>query len=188
MHARPSCPSLPGAARADLEAAEAAFRLHRASVARWASRRLGAPADVEDAVQEVFLAALRNLPSFRGEAKLSTWLFVITTRVVNEHRRRRLRELARTESAAELIGPTATDAPDRELEAHEHRALVQAALAELPPHYRDVLHQFAVEELRASEVGRRLGTTALNASVRLHRARKALAARIVARVGDAQAA
>ena len=42
-------------------------------------RILGNPADAEDAAQEAFLAAYRNFDRFRGESKVSTWLYRIAT-------------------------------------------------------------------------------------------------------------
>jgi RNA polymerase sigma-70 factor, ECF subfamily len=46
-----------------------------------AYRMLGSRAEAEEAAQEVFLRAHRGLAEFRGEAKLSTWLFAITSRL-----------------------------------------------------------------------------------------------------------
>src|SRR5438552_1977251 len=61
-----------------------AYRQHAADVSRWA-RRLGGPGvDAEDVLHEVFMVAQRRLPEFRGEAKLSTWLYAITLRVVQD--------------------------------------------------------------------------------------------------------
>src|ERR1700761_5199826 len=56
----------------------AAFRLlyerHRGDVARLVYRMLGARADFEDVVQEVFVQVYRSLKDFRGQSKFSTWL------------------------------------------------------------------------------------------------------------------
>jgi RNA polymerase sigma factor (sigma-70 family) len=64
------------------------YRAHAATVARWAARLVGPGADVEDIVHEIFLVAGRRLPEFRGEAKVSTWLYRITERVALGYRRR----------------------------------------------------------------------------------------------------
>ena len=45
--------------------------------------------DVEDVTQEVFIAALRSLRSFRGDAKFSTWLRTLTNNKVAEYYRKR---------------------------------------------------------------------------------------------------
>ncbi len=64
------------------------YREHAPTIARWAARLAGPNADIEDLVHEIVLVARRRLPEFRGEAKLSTWLYRITERVVRQARRR----------------------------------------------------------------------------------------------------
>src|SRR2546423_1814126 len=63
------------------------YRRHAADVARWAARLGGPLIDVDDVVQEVFVVVNRKLPHFRGDAKVTTWLFRITDHVVRNHRR-----------------------------------------------------------------------------------------------------
>ena len=92
---------------------EEVYRLHARAVARWAERLGGPRVDHEEIVQEVFLIVDCRLAEFRGEAKLTTWLFRITTRVVANHRRRvRRRGLwARLTRRIEEITPAATGGP-----------------------------------------------------------------------------
>ena len=71
----------------------AVYAEHAATVARWAARLAGPSADVEDITQEVFVVVSRRLPEFRGQSRMSTWLFGITAKVAaNERRRRKLRQ------------------------------------------------------------------------------------------------
>src|SRR5437667_3232853 len=64
------------------------YRQHADDVARWA-RRLGGPdIDVEDVVHEVFLVVQRRVAEWRGEARITTWLYEIAFRVVRDRRRR----------------------------------------------------------------------------------------------------
>ena len=65
------------------------YRRHADAVATWARRMGGPELDVEDLVHEVFLVVQRRLPEWRGEAKITTWLYEITLRVVQDRRRRR---------------------------------------------------------------------------------------------------
>jgi RNA polymerase sigma-70 factor (ECF subfamily) len=110
--------------------------------------------EAEDLVQDVFTAAWRGLPRFRGSAAFSTWLFAIARNAcVDRSRRRRARPAAVPLEAAE---PLATDGPD------PRRADVLAAAARLPlPLRRAVLlrdlHGFAYEEIALLE-GIPLGT------------------------------
>src|SRR4051812_20307499 len=71
----------------------AIYAEHAQTVARWAARLGGPAADVEDITQEVFVVVNRRLADFRGDSRLSTWLFGITAKVAaNERRRRKLRQ------------------------------------------------------------------------------------------------
>jgi RNA polymerase sigma-70 factor (ECF subfamily) len=154
----------------------ALYRAHAQSVARWAAR-LGGPAmDVEDVVQEVFLIAHRLLPGFRGEAKITTWLFRITHNVVR-HRRRK-EKLRRFFS---LQGPGVDDAaarlpsmrptPIEEMLRREAAQTVYQVLDTMSEKYRTVFILFEMEGLPGEEIatltGQRLSTT----WVWLHRAR-----------------
>ncbi|MFZ6180750.1 RNA polymerase sigma factor [Nannocystis pusilla] len=79
----------------------AVYREHFQFVWR-SARRLGAPAAaLDDVVQDVFLIVARRLTEFRGEASMRTWLFAITMRVVQVHRRSASRHLRRVEAFAE---------------------------------------------------------------------------------------
>src|SRR5438105_2545103 len=91
---------------------ERLVELHQARVARLAQRLLGWPADVEDVVQEVFVAAWRSFRQFRGESRPETWLMRIT---INQCRRQNRRTMMRR---ALLLGfarerPTQTRDEDR---------------------------------------------------------------------------
>jgi RNA polymerase sigma-70 factor (ECF subfamily) len=66
---------------------------HSAEVAALTNRLLGWPGDVDDVVQDVFVAAFVNLKKFRGECRLRTWLFTITVNKCRSHRLRRRRYL-----------------------------------------------------------------------------------------------
>jgi RNA polymerase sigma-70 factor (ECF subfamily) len=61
---------------------------YREKVLAYLRRLTRQPALAEDLAQETFLRASRALESFRGEAKLSTWLYRIATNLYLDHRRR----------------------------------------------------------------------------------------------------
>src|SRR5438552_617773 len=71
---------------------ERLVELHQPRVAKLAQRLLGWPADVEDVVQEVFVAAWRSFERFRGESRPQTWLMRIT---INQCRRQNRRTMLR---------------------------------------------------------------------------------------------
>ena len=79
-----------GPGRDDVSAFGGLIAEHERCVAGLAYRLLGWRADVEDVVQDVFVAALENLPRFRGECRLATWLYRITVNQCRRQRRKRL--------------------------------------------------------------------------------------------------
>ena len=111
---------------------------------RFAQRLLGA--DAPDGVQEVFAAACRSLPSFRGEARLTTWFHRLALRVLCAFRRRRDARAAREQPDAEAearLSPRALAAYQQspfDLCAQAERCVrVFVALDGLSPPLREVL-------------------------------------------------
>ncbi|MFQ5807930.1 MAG: RNA polymerase sigma factor [Phycisphaerae bacterium] len=147
---------------------------HRQRVARLCFRLLGWREDVEDVVQEVFLAAFGALPKFRGHSSVSTWLTRITVNACRSHVRRRLRLrrlfLGTRESTKPRIGQPA----ERELMDHERCERVRRAVRKLPPKYREVVVLRYLEELAVPEIGQVLGLSRNAVEVRLSRARRQL--------------
>ena len=139
-------------------------------------------ADAEDAAQEAFLKAFRNLASFRGEAKFGTWLISIT---LNEARSRiRRRDAIKMESLDEPAddqGHTSPallrdwkEIPSEALERKEVRGLLRKAITALPLIYREVFQLRDIEQLSVNEAAAALGITTGSVKVRLHRARMML--------------
>jgi RNA polymerase sigma-70 factor, ECF subfamily len=149
------------------------YRAHAADVARWASR-LGAPrADLEDVVQEVFALVHRNLDGYRGEARVTTWLFRITENVVRTHARksRWRRWFGRSaETAAEAV-PSNDPSADEGVEVRQSRELIHRALGRMSARYRTAIVLFELEDLPGEEVAERMGIGLSNLWVLLHRAR-----------------
>jgi RNA polymerase sigma-70 factor (ECF subfamily) len=135
--------------------------------------------EAEDVAQEAFLKAFRNLANFRGESKFSTWLISIT---LNEARRRlRRQSKVRMESLDEppeeggKVSPALLrdwrEISSEALERREVRALLQSAIGQLSPIYREVLVLRDIEELSIQETAGTLAISISSVKVRLHRAR-----------------
>jgi RNA polymerase sigma-70 factor (ECF subfamily) len=156
----------------------AVYRAHAQTVARWATR-LGGPAiDVEDVVQEVFLTAHRLLPEFRGEAKITTWLFRITQNQVRHQRRKlRFRQFL-TGTANDVIGQTASTRPTpvEVLEQRQASATVYRVLDGMSDKYRTAFILFEIEQVSGEEIATLLGQKVATIWVWLHRARAQFAA------------
>ncbi len=135
--------------------------------------------DAEDAAQEAFLKAYRNLSSFRGDAKFGTWLISIT---LNEARSRlRKAKQMPSESLDEpadeggTVSPAVLrdwrEVPSEALERKEIHRMMQDAVDALPLLYREVFQLRDVEELSILETAELLGISVPAVKVRLHRAR-----------------
>jgi RNA polymerase sigma-70 factor (ECF subfamily) len=164
---------------------ETIYREHADSVATW-TRRLGGPdLDVEDTVHEVFLVVHRRLPEWRGDAKISTWLYEITFRIVQQRRRWRWPRLGlrRSEAASrEDLTQIATSEPDALalLERREANAALYELLDGIGEKYRTVIILFELEGLRGEEIAALTRTSLGNVWIRLHRARQKLMKRFLA--------
>jgi RNA polymerase sigma-70 factor (ECF subfamily) len=135
--------------------------------------------EAEDVAQEAFLKAFRNLATFRGQSKFSTWLISIT---LNEARRRlRRQNTMRIESLDEppeeggKVSPALLrdwrEIPSEALERKEVRTLLQEAIGHLSPIYREVLVMRDIEDLSTEETAGALAISVASVKVRLHRAR-----------------
>jgi len=153
---------------------DAIYRAHAGTVARWAAKLCGPGSDVEDLVHEVFLVVRRRLPEFRGEAKLTTWLYRITERVALQNRRkdrfRRWFGSARQLEIENAIAP-ARLTPVDSLERRQSIEACYRILDGMPDKYRTVLILFELEELSGEEIAALTGRKLATVWVHLHRAR-----------------
>jgi RNA polymerase sigma-70 factor, ECF subfamily len=149
-------------------------------------RLVGSPAEAEDIAQEVFVTVFKSIDSYRGEAKLSTWIL----RIAANHSKNRIKYLARrrtsgqelrdgsdaTEMADEGKAPAQAhfDAPDTVLEAAETEHFMQEAIAQLDEEQRLLVVLRDVEELAYDEIMEITGLPEGTVKSRLHRARMAL--------------
>jgi RNA polymerase sigma-70 factor (ECF subfamily) len=126
----------------------------------WCSlQRLGVrPADLEDALQEVFVVVYRKLASFNGSSQLSTWLFGISMRVASAYRRKAYRRRERTvvdlDAAA---GASLGGGPEEALVEQEARARLASVLDELEPARRAIFVMFEIESIGCAEIADQLG-------------------------------
>jgi RNA polymerase sigma factor (sigma-70 family) len=160
--------------RGDDAAFEAIVEHHAAAVAGLANRLLGWPGDVDDVVQEVFVAALVGLKKFRGASSLRTWLLTITVNKCRSFRFRRRRRL-RSVALAEVVALESRDRSGEEA-ALDQEALVRVrrAIQVLPRKYREVVVLRYLQGLEMAEIRTLLGITDNVVQVRLSRARKRL--------------
>jgi RNA polymerase sigma-70 factor (ECF subfamily) len=123
----------------------------------WRSlQRLGVrPADLEDALQEVFIVVHRRLASFEHSARVTTWLFGICLRVAVAHNRRAHVRRERTAAAPDwLENELSPDVPSPEHAAleREGQAELEALLDQLDPVKRATVVMFELEGMTAPEI------------------------------------
>ena len=156
------------------------IRPHERSVYLMALSLLHNEAEAEDAAQEAFIKAYRNLHRFRSESRFSTWLIAIC---LNEARAKlRRKQPALTDSIDDTADGGVTPAqltdwreiPSETLERQEIRTLIRRALNALPLAYREVFVLRELEERNVQETAETLGITAASVKMRLHRARMML--------------
>jgi RNA polymerase sigma-70 factor (ECF subfamily) len=155
----------------DREAQEAFVRHYQRSVFAFLSRNLGRDPRVEDLAQEVFLRALRALPSYRVEgSKLTTWLFKIVVRLsIDESRKRRPTLLAECETV-----PGGGHSPEQALSQRQTLSLVEQLAARLPEEQRIALVLRHFHQLSYEQIGEVTGAGVRTVKTRIHRARRAL--------------
>ncbi|MEM1354775.1 MAG: sigma-70 family RNA polymerase sigma factor [Planctomycetota bacterium] len=139
-------------------------------------------ADAEDAVQQAVLNGLKRLDHLNDNRAIVSWLAMIVRNAALDVVRKRKRTAGGPGSAdAEEIQVPA-DAPDNTFQMDEdQRAIVFAAVAELPASQAAVINLRHVEGLEIAELADRLDITANNARVRLFRAYEKLRANPVVR-------
>jgi RNA polymerase sigma-70 factor, ECF subfamily len=152
------------------------YQEYAADVKRWAYRLAGPGADLEDLLHDVFVIALRRHFTFRGQAKIRTWLFRITNNVVRNRRRRGIiRGLLLRRHQDEMLAAAPTPpTPQDEMERRERRTRLYQALDRLPDCYRTTLILFEIERLSGDEVAELTGVSVDTVWVRLHRGRSRL--------------
>ena len=143
---------------------------HQDRVARLVYRLLGWHGEVDDIVQDVFLAAFKHRRDFRDESSEWTWLAAIAINRCRSHRRRKLLEFRWLKSAVanrELESPS-------NLERDETSERVRKAVAALPAKDREVIVLYYLEDWTVAQISEALGASPAAIDVRMHRARQKL--------------
>jgi len=133
--------------------------------------------DVDDVVQETWLAGCRGLHGFRGDAKFSSWLTSIGVRASYALLSRAAEREG--ESIDEIVAPTPTEGPATTID-------LERALASLPDVPRIVVVLHDVEGFTHDEIAEQLGIAQGTSKATLSRARRALRNALTAGVSNAQ--
>lgn len=145
-------------------------------------RVLGSPQDAEEAVQETFIRLARHAETFRGEAKLSTWLYRVARNVCTDH----VRHDARRPSTPVPDVTRIADAADRDdpITGHDALAAIRSALEQLDERSRMLLLLIAVDGLSYAEAAAATGLAVGTIKSRVSRARARLGELLTATDAD----
>ena len=164
--------------RRDEPAFRALIARYRDRLYNVALRMLGDAAEAEDLTQEVFITVFKRIDAFRGEAKLSTWLYRLTI----NHAKNRVKYLARRhdrqhdqiDDGHAALPAHGGASPDQLLERARMDVRLEEAVRRLDEDQRLLVILRDVEELSIEEIRQITGLVEGTIKSRLHRARLAL--------------
>lgn len=143
---------------------------HLREVWRWLSM-LGVPdADIEDAAHDTFVAAYRSLASFEGRSSHRTWLFSIARHMAIDLRRRAQVRREPGDEAPEQ--PDHVPGPDRAIEVHQARAILDAVLAQLTDEQRSTFLLYELGGYTGADIAELMEVPLQTVFSRLRRARE----------------
>lgn len=153
-------------------------------------RMLGRRDEAEDLSQEVFVQVFKSIDQFRGDAKLSTWIYRIAVNLCKNRAMYLSRRHANSHddidamvdraplSMAKGAAVSNVSRPDELVEGMQMEVIVKAAIAKLEPDFREVLVLRDVEDLSYEEIVAITGLPEGTVKSRIHRARAQLRALI----------
>jgi RNA polymerase sigma-70 factor (ECF subfamily) len=128
----------------------------------------------EDLAQDVFLRVHRGLPYFRGEARLSTWIYRIVANVCLQDQSRPKRTVSLDAIDSADGRAAAASAKDRQFGDLELRDRLEKAIARLPANYRLVIAAHYLQGLQYEDLAEALELPLGTVKTQLHRAKQQL--------------
>ncbi len=166
----------------DPDALEAFYREHIEAVRRFVARRVTDPHLAADLTADVFLEAIEAAGRYRPDlGSPRAWLIGVARNVLAMHIRRELREAraVRRLQGRRLLDPDSVQRLVERIDAERDARELMTRLEVLDERRRAVVELVAVDGLTPAEAATVLGLTPVAVRVRLHRARRRLAARPV---------
>jgi RNA polymerase sigma-70 factor (ECF subfamily) len=137
------------------------------------SRMVNDRTQADDLAQDVFLKVHRGLPYFRGDARLSTWIYRIVANVCSEARARYAPEVP-IDGVREDRPPIERGASDGAFADMELRDRLNKALAQLPEHYRFLVAAHYLDGIQYEALAETLGVPLGTVKTHLYRAKRRL--------------
>ncbi len=159
-------------------------------------RMLGRRDEAEDLAQEVFVQVFKAIDQFRGESKLSTWIYRIAVNLCKNRTKYLSRRHAGKQDDLDAIHERSAFAsargvvvgeasrPDELVEGMQLEIVVKRAIAQVDQDFREVMVLRDVEDLSYEEIASVTGLPAGTVKSRIHRGRAQLRALVEAAMGD----
>lgn len=133
----------------------------------------------EEATQDTFIKAYKNLDRFRGDCSLKTWIYRIAYHTAIDYSRKKKQQLVSFEEIS-FDGPNdSTENPHRNMEDREQQIWIQKSIGRLPTEQAALITLYYLEEKNVKEVSEITGLSESNVKIKLFRARKSLAGILV---------
>jgi RNA polymerase sigma-70 factor (ECF subfamily) len=165
-------------------------------VFRLVFRMVGRRSEAEDMAQEVFVQVFKAVGQFRGDCKLSTWIYRIATNLCKNRVKYLARRHERSQAELEPVAERApldeakgvtyggVARPDQIVEGLQLESIVHRCIAELDPDFREALILRDVEDLSYEEIGEITGLPDGTVKSRIHRARSMLKSAVERAMGE----
>ena len=159
-------------------------------------RMLGRRDEAEDLAQEVFVQVFKAIDQFRGDSKLSTWIYRIAVNLCKNRAKYNSRRHASEQddvdalhdraalSTAKGVSVGDVSRPDELVEGMQLENIVKRAIEKVEPDFREVLILRDVEDMSYEEIAAVTGIPEGTVKSRIHRARAQLRALVEAAIGE----
>jgi RNA polymerase sigma-70 factor (ECF subfamily) len=144
--------------------------LQRSQFLRFVQRRVDSPATAEDIIQSAYIRAIEQAPTLRAEESAAAWFYRILRNAVIDHYRHRAAEDRALERWAQDLTEAAPDPQTHEIVCE----CIAEVLLTMKPAYSEILRSVDLADTTLDTFAKKVGITAGNAAVRVHRARQAL--------------
>lgn len=179
----------------DAASLEAVMRRYNQRLFRLARSVTSSDSDAEDALQDAYVHAFRNLDSFQGRSSFSTWLSrIVLNEALGKARRHRREQEKMTEfSGGERrhdrivvsFDHRSADTPETLAGRNEVRGLIEQAVNHLPDGFRSVFVLRVIEQLSVEETARILDIPEATVKTRTLRAKQKLKDQLEGMIEDA---
>jgi RNA polymerase sigma-70 factor, ECF subfamily len=168
------------AGEGNLQSFEKLVLKHQKAVLNAAYRYTGNPSVAEELTQDVFVRVFRAAKSYRPEARFSTWLFTIVRNVCMNYKMREGKQDHQMDADNDLVEISQNqENPEQRAIRRELELKIQKAIMSLPESLRLPLILSQFQQMPYEEIAKVLELSVAAVKVRIHRARNALAERLI---------